>query len=57
MKSHRNEIKWIYSLYFIVTLKIHKECFFIWQIPIISHMIVHFEVVRAIFMQFYFVSW
>lgn len=57
MEGHRDKFKGIDSLCLIVTFEVHKEGFFIWEIPVISDVIVHLEVVWPILVHFNFVSW
>lgn len=48
MKSHRYVFKGIDFLGFIIVLQIHEECFFIGEIPVVSYMVMHFDVVRTV---------
>ena len=45
MKSHRYKFEGIDCLCFVVALKIYEKCLFVGEIPVISDMVVDFEVI------------
>ena len=56
MESHRNKIKGIDLLGIIIILKIHEQGLFVGEIPVVSQMIMYFEIIGSVLVRFYLIS-